>query len=309
MTKALLNSSIHKIRLLKNKLKYPNDINKHLYKEYCNIFNKLKRKAKSLYFRECIENAKNNIKDTWAILNQALNKTSSKPKLPDSFEISSQNVTDKASKFNTFFAEIGETVSKNVPETQTTFENYMPKNTQHTFFLTPVGPPDIINIAKKLKAKCSQGFDNISTKLIKKTIEEISKPLSHIINLSFQNGDVPDKMKIAKIIPIFKSGEQNKFNNYRPISLLPAFSKIIEKLVASRVVKYFNQHNLFYKHQYGFRTKHSTIHPMLHFINHITNENDISGKNITAAIFLDLSKVFDTISHNILLKKNNILWH
>ena len=179
----------------------------------------------------------------------------------------------------------------------------MPKNTPHKFFLTPVGPPDIITIAKKLKAKCSQGFDNISTKLIKKTIEEISIPLSHIINLSFQNGDVPDKMKIAKIIPIFKSGEQNKFNNYRPISLLPAFSKIIEKLVASRVVKYFNQHNLFYKHQYGLRTKHSTIHPILHFINHITNENDISGKNITAAIFLDLSKEFDTISHNILLKK------
>ena len=109
----------------------------------------------------------------------------------------------------------------------------MPKNTQHTFFLTSVGPPDIINIAKKLKAKCSQGFDNISTKLIKKTIEEMSIPLSHIINLFFQNSDVPNKMKIAKIIPIFKAGEQNKFNNYRPISLLPAFSKIIEKLVAS----------------------------------------------------------------------------
>ena len=149
----------------------------------------------------------------------------------------------------------------------------------------------------------SQGFDNISTKLLKSTIDEILIPLTHIINLSMQNGTVPEKMKIAKIIPIYKSGEKDLFNNYRPISLLPALSKIMEKIVANRLVNYFNRYDLFYKHQYGFRKKHSTIHPIIHFLNHIANQKDISSKNITAAIFLDLSKAFDTISHKILLEK------
>ena len=118
-----------------------------------------------------------------------------------------------------------------------------------------------------------------------------------------QNGTVPEKMKIAKIIPIYKSGEKDLINNYRPISLLPALSKIMEKIVANRLVNYFNRYDLFYKHQYGFRKKHSTIHPIIHFLNHIANQKDISSKNITAAIFLDLSKAFDTISHKILLEK------
>ena len=79
--------------------------------------------------------------------------------------------------------------------------------------------------------KSSQGFDNISTKLLKSTIDEILIPLTHIINLSIQSATVPEKIKIAKIIPIYKSGEKDIFNNYRPISLLPALSKIMEKIV------------------------------------------------------------------------------
>ena len=86
--------------------------------------------------------------------------------------------------------------------------------------------------------KNSQGFDNISTKLLKSTIDEILIPLTHIINLSMESGTVPEKMKIAKIIPIYKSGEKDLFNNYRPISLLPALSKIMEKIVANRLVNW-----------------------------------------------------------------------
>ena len=86
----------------------------------------------------------------------------------------------------------------------------------------PTDHGEIIKITNKLKMKSSQGFDNISTKLLKFTIDEILIPLTHIINLSMQSGTVPEKMKIAKIIPIYKSGEKDIFNNYRPISLLPA---------------------------------------------------------------------------------------
>ena len=104
--------------------------------------------------------------------------------------------------------------------------------------------------------KTSQGHDNISTKLLKETIDLILIPLTHIINQSFTSGIVPGNMKIAKIIPIFKSGNQEIMNNYRPISLLPAFSKLLEKLVCKRLTSFLESYKILYKHQYGFRKKH-----------------------------------------------------
>ena len=99
----------------------------------------------------------------------------------------------------------------------------MKHKTPHNFFFIPTDPGEILKITNKLKMKNSQGFDNISTKLLKSTIDEILIPLTHIINLSMESGTVPEKMKIAKIIPIYKSGEKDLFNNYRPISLLPVY--------------------------------------------------------------------------------------
>ena len=94
---------------------------------------------------------------------------------------------------------------------------------------TLTDPVNIIDTAKILKRKTSSRFDEISTKLISEIIEDIAYPLTYIINLSFSKGIVPENMKIAKFIPIYKFGEISKLNNYRPICLLPAFSKLLEK--------------------------------------------------------------------------------
>ena len=106
-----------------------------------------------------------------------------------------------------------------------------------------------------MKLKTSSGYDDINTKIIEKTAKEISKPLTHILNLSFSTGIVPDNLKIALITPIFKSNEKNKFENYRPISVLICFSKLLEKLMARRLTKFFDKNNILSKHQYGFRKK------------------------------------------------------
>ena len=124
------------------------------------------------------------------------------------------------------------------------------------------------------KLKLVKDMDKISCKLMKETIAHIALPLAHIINQSFLTGVVPGQMKLAKVIPVFKSGDKHTFNNYRPISILPAFSKLLEKVMAMKLMNYLEQHKLIYAHQYGFRPKHSTIHPIIHLLNQIASEND-----------------------------------
>ena len=136
-----------------------------------------------------------------------------------------------------------------------------------------------------------------------KTMKEVAAPLTQIFNQSLILGVVPDQMKIAKIVPVFKAGNKKALNNYRPISILPSFSKLLEKLASVRLIFVLESQDILYKHQYGFRQNYSTIHPILHLLNDIANVNGNKSKDITSAIFLDMSKAFDTISHDILLHK------
>jgi hypothetical protein len=126
---------------------------------------------------------------------------------------------------------------------------------------------ELLSTINCIQDKKTPDFNNISMHLVKKSIVNISAPLIHIFNCSLTSGRVPDKMKIAKVVPIFKSGNANDINSYRPISLLCTFSKILEKIVANSLLKYLNENNLISPNQFGFRAKHSTIHPMFSLVN------------------------------------------
>ena len=206
---------------------------------------------------------------------------------------------------NTFFANIGHTTSESVPTPHKSFSHYHKPDSpcQKTLYMEPVHRLELINRCNCLKAKTSMGHDNISTQLLKEYIWNTADPLTHIFNFSFDSGIVPDKMKLAKVIPIFKSGNKNLFNNYRPISILPAYSKLLKRIVAKKLVYFLETNNVLYTHQYGFRRKHSTIYSMVHLLKYISGVNDKHSKEIALGLFLDLSKAFDNISHKTVLSK------
>ena len=308
-TIGLLNSSRQKAKLFTRKMNKPTNENIAKYKNYNAIYNQLKRKMKSLYYKTALEEHKNDSKKCWSLLKQAIGKIKIKSPFPKEFLIDNNQVSDKqdiAEHFNTYFSNIGTITSHNVPSSNKCFTHYMSQPQIHSMFTRYVSPQDIMDIVGKLKPKTSSGLDGISTKLTKATIIHIINPITHIINQSLHTGIVPDNMKIAKVIPIFKSSDESLLKNYRPISLLPTFSKILEKAMYNQLMTYLNNSNILYPHQYGFRPSHSTIHPIIHLLNHCAEASSKPSPEYTLATLCDLSKAFDVINHDILLKKLHI---
>ena len=159
----------------------------------------------------------------------------------------------------------------------------------------------VTTIIENLPAKSSCGYDDISSIFLKQITTSIIKPLTIVINQVLNNGIFPDKLKIAKVVPIFKKGDCALTNNYRQISLLPVISKVIEKIIYTQLSLYFESNKLFSDSQYGFRPNHSTEQATLELTDRIISAMD--NNDVPIGVFLDLSKAFDTIDHDILLTK------
>ena len=157
------------------------------------------------------------------------------------------------------------------------------------------------NAFASLKANKSSGYDDISADVVKSVSDEIFVILKHIFNISLAKGDFPGKLKIARVTPIFKKGNNTLVSNYRPISVLPCFSKLLECIVYNRLYKFLVENNILYQKQFGFQMAHSTEPAILQLVNQITEA--FSQGKYTLGISLDFSKAFDTVNHNILLEK------
>ena len=192
-----------------------------------------------------------------------------------------------------------------IPKSSKSFSSVLSKtpSIMDSCFFQLTTPIEIINIVNELNSSKSAGFDEISTFLLKCVISYIAEPLSYVLNLALNNGIFPKKMKLAKVCPIFKAGDKSDFSNYRPISLLSSFSKIFEKVIATRIISFIEKHSIISLSQYGFRKKHSTYMAIMKL--HEAISEAIDNNEYCIGIFIDLSKAFDTLNHTILLEKLN----
>ena len=175
------------------------------------------------------------------------------------------------------------------------------EHNKKSMFLNPTNIHEIGKVIENLKNKHSSGHDNVSNYLIKRLKEVMITPLCIIINKSLEEGVFPTRMKNAEVVPLYKGKDRLNKNNYRPISLLLTISKILEKVVYSQTYTFMEKTNQFYEGQYGFRTKYSCENAVQNLLSDIVKGESLN--KITKAIYLDLSKAFDTLSHPILFQK------
>ncbi len=304
ITKGLIKSCNKKSVLYKKYKLNPTEGNKARFISYRNKLKSLLRKAEKDFYKTKFNLFKGNMTQTWKLLNSVLNKKY-KSSVVDTFVKDGKetsNAHEIVEYFNEYFTNIGDKLAESIPESSAPFTSFLDNRSYcDSFMLFPTDAFEIRDIVHDFKDKSSYGFDSIPTCIVRKCITEISEPISALINSSFLSGVVPDSLKIAKVCPIYKNGDQNIFSNYRPISILPSFSKIFEKAVYKRLTSYISSKNILYNNQYGFRSEHSTFMALQDMYDKVSLSLD--NREFSIGIFVDLSKAFDTVNHSILFHK------
>ena len=273
-------------------------------KKYQSRLRWLIKHAKSRYYLDKFEKFRTNRKKTWKLINEVRGKD--KTEMKASFVIDNERIVCRrliADKFNSYFVNLPGNLnkaaySKKPLDEFPSFQDFLSPACEKSIFLEECTPTEIARIIQDLESGKSS---DIPIMLIKASKNIISYTVSRLYNDCIELGTFPDILKISRITPIFKKGNKELLENYRPVSTLPIFGKIFEKIIYSRLYRFFTANNVLSDHQFGFRKGHSTGHA-LHYSVEIV-KNATSARKHALGIFIDLSKAFDTLDHSILLNK------
>ena len=275
------------------------------YKIMRNNLTDLKRTNKIDYYKNYFSNNSKKVSAIWKGIRTLVNIKQTSKKDVNLLDDNGSMLTDPikiANYFNQNFINMGPGINNKIPIGKYHYTKYLSNvNINNSMFLNPTTPSEISDIILSLDINKSMGPNSLPIYIIKLCNELFSNCLAKIINLSFSTGIFPDHCKMAKVIPIYKKDNPLLWINYRPISLLPIFSKIFEKVIYTRMYKFLEDNKLIYTKQFGFRANHSTNHALISMTESIKSFLDCG--NYVAGIFIDLEKAFDTVNHQILCRK------
>ena len=302
-----LNDDLKSLISTKNKLykkfkKRPSVFNEINFKTARSLTARRITEARKSYYQSLLHLHKGNLKHIWKVLKQAMGMPNINSQC-NSVMVNDELITSPlsiANNFNQFFATVGCNLARSIPPTAEEAVSFLSGDFPNSFFLSPVTEAELLICVHALKSN-SSGHDGICSSVVKSACELLVTPLLHIINLSFSSGIVPSHVKIANVTPIFKKGDPLSIGNYRPISMLSVFSKIIEKLMYKRLYNYLSSNNILYNKQFGFREGFSTEMALITSLDYITKALD--DREHVLALFLDLRKAFDMVNFNILFSK------
>ena len=290
--------------LLRKAQKSKNEADWTAYRRARNFVTNLINRTKRTFFKDNLKESKKDPNKFWKLIKKVFPVKQTSTISSKSFDVDGEQITDKksiADGFCHFFTNVASKLkSVAFPLKNFVWSFHRSTNSSPVFDFEPVSEIEVLKYLRNLKRKCATGIDNIPSCFLKDVAFVIAKPLTYIVNISLKNGTLPNELKKARVNPIYKSGSRKSFDNYRPISVLPILSKIFEKCVYRQLVNHLENNNLLSKFQFGFRSRRSTEIAATFFTDHIRSAMD-EGK-YTGAIYIDLGKAFDTISHSILLK-------
>ena len=305
-SKPWITKGLRKSIKIKNRLFYSGDILK--YKLYRNRIVSLSRLSKRLHYEAYFTANLKNMKKTWEGINELLNRQRNRKQVstlqrPNNSG-ATQNPAEITNIFNHYFASIGPRLARNIPSPRKNFQDYLAgTNYYKSFFFDPVSSSEVDMEILATPSNKVYGLYSCPVHLLKSVRHSLSPLLAALMNKSISTGIYPHLLKHAKVIPVYKTGDETDPCNYRPISLLSVFNRLFEKLMYKRLRSYCEKNGIFFSSQYGFRDNCSTQHAILDILNKI--QSKIDAKLFSCGIFIDLKKGFDTVDHSILLHKLN----
>ena len=277
-----------------------NELLRLTYKRYRNFCGNLLKNLKQQYYKNQLNLAKKDSRKLWNVIREVTNTTKARTTAVDLLK-TGNSPEESVNQVNSFFVNVGKTLASQIIYNPNRRKNLETSDSCHSFVFLDTDSREVETIIDSLRSDSASGIDGISSSFLQQYKSLIVPPFTFIINLCISKGVFPDLFKKALIHPIHKSGKRDRVNHYRPISVLPAMSKVLERIMNTRLKKFLEDNKLLSDAQYGFRNKKSTNDAVYELTETIVGALDKKMKCI--AIFLDLAKAFDTVSIPRLISK------